>query len=66
MYIKLIFPNLGTLINYLGPLVQLGPLGLMGQHVPAIGVWGTLLEVNYHLLHVHALVGVPPRPIHTF
>ena len=31
--IRLIFPNLGTLINYLGPLVKLGPVGLMGPHV---------------------------------
>ena len=64
--IRLIFPNLGTLINYLGPLVQLGPLGLMGPHVLVTGVWGTLVEVKYHLLHVHASVLVPPRTIPTF
>ena len=66
MSIRLILPNLATLINYLGPLVQLGPLGLMGTHVPVTGVWETLLEVNFHLLHVHASVWVPPRPIPTF
>ena len=32
--IYIIYPNLGTLINYLGLLVPLGPLGLMGTHVP--------------------------------
>ena len=42
--IRLMFPNLGTLINYLGPLVQLGPLGLMGPHVLVTRVWGTLME----------------------
>ena len=47
-------------------LVKLGPLGLMGPHVLVIEVWGTQLEVNFHLLHVHALVGVPPRQIPTF
>ena len=31
--IILYFPNLGTLIHYLRPLVPLGPLGLMGPHV---------------------------------
>ena len=66
MSIRLIYPNLGTLINYLAPLVPLGPLGLMGPHVPVTGVWGTLLEVNCHLLHVHALVWAPPRLIPTF
>ena len=66
LYIRLIFPNLGTLINYLGPLVQLGPLDLMGPHVPVTRVWGTLLEVNCHLLHVHASIWVPPIPIPTF
>ena len=66
MSIRLIYPNLGTLINYLGPRVRLGPLGLMGPHVPVIGVWGILLEVNSHLLHVHASVLAPPRPIHAF
>ena len=66
MSIRLIYPNLGTLINYLVPLEPLGPLGLMGPHVPVTTVWGTLLEVNFHLLHVHALVWVPPRPIPTF
>ena len=38
----------------------------MGPHVPVTGVWGTLLEVNCHLLHVHALVWAPPTPIPTF
>ena len=52
--IRLYFPNLGTLIHYLGPLVPFSPLGLMGPHILAIGVWGTLLEVNFQLLHVHA------------
>ena len=66
MSIRLIYPNIGTLINYLGPLVQLGPLVLMGPHVLVTRVRGPLLEVNYHLLHVHALVWVPPRPIPTF
>ena len=55
-----LFPNLGTLIKYLGPL------DLMELHVPITGVWGTLLEVNFNLLHVHALVCVPPRTIATF
>ena len=45
---RIIFPNIGTLINYLGPLVQLGRLGLMGPHVPVTVVWKTLLEVNFH------------------
>ena len=66
MSIRLFFPNLGTLINYLGPLVQLDPLGLMGPHVPVTRVWGTLLEVNCDLFHVHASVWALPRPIHTF
>ena len=61
-----LFPNIGTLIKYLGPLVQLGPLVLMGTHVPVSGVWGTLLEVNCHLLYGHASVWAPPRPIPTF
>ena len=56
-----LFPKLETLIN-----VQLGPLGPMGPHVPVTGVWGTLLEVSFHLLHVHASLWVPPRPIPTF
>ena len=60
MYIILIYPNLGTLINYLGPL------GLMGPHARVTRVWGTLLEVNFHLVHVHALIWEPPRPIPTF
>ena len=64
--IRLYFPNLGTLIKYLGPLVQLGPLGLMGPHVPVTRVWGTLLEINFHLLHVHASVWAHPRTIPTF
>ena len=46
----------------MGLLVQLGPHGPIGPHVPIIEVWGTLLEVNYHLLHVHASVRAPPRP----
>ena len=50
----------------MGPLVKLGPLGPMGPHVPVIEVWGRLLEVNYHLLYVHASVRVPPRLIPTF
>ena len=58
--LDLIFPNLGTLINYLGPL------GLMGPHVPITRVRGTLLEVKFHLLHVHASVWAPLRPIPTF
>ena len=61
MSIRLLFPNLGTLIKYLGSLVQLGPFRLMGPHVPVIRVWGTLLEVNCNLLQVHASVLVPPR-----
>ena len=32
--IRFFYPNLGVLFNYLGPLVSLGPLGLMGPHVP--------------------------------
>ena len=60
MSIRLYFPNLGTLIHYLGPL------GLMGPPRSGTRVWGTLLEVNCHLLHVHASVWVPPRPILTF
>ena len=43
--IRLYLPNLGTLIKYLGPL------GIMGPHVPVTRVWGTLLEVKCHLLH---------------
>ena len=66
MSIRLIYPNLGTLINYLGPLVQLGPLGLMGPHGPVTRVWGTLLEANCHLMHEHASVWAPPRSIPTF
>ena len=66
MPIILIYPNLGTLINYLGPLVPLGPLGLMGPHVLVTRVQGTLLDVNFHLLDVHASVWAPPRPIPTF
>ena len=66
MSIILIFPKLGTLINYLGPLVQLGPLGIMGPCVPVTGVLGTLLEAKFHLLHVHASIFMSPRPIPTF
>ena len=47
-------------------LVQLSPRGPMGPHVPVIEVWGEILEVNCHLLHVHASVWVLPRPIPTF
>ena len=50
----------------MGLVVQLGPLIPMGPHVTVIEVWGTLLEVNCHLLHVHASVRAPPRPISTF
>ena len=50
----------------MGPLVQLDPHGPMGPHVPVIEVWGTLLEVNFHLLNVHASVRAPPIPIPTF
>ena len=50
----------------MGPVVQLGPLGLMRTHVPFIEVWGKLLEVKFHLLHVHASVRAPPIPIPTF
>ena len=54
--IRLFYPNLGLLFNYLGPLVPLGPLGIMGPHVPATRVWGTPIEANFHLLHLHAYV----------
>ena len=64
--IVLYFPNLGTLTHYLGPLVPLGPLGLMGPPRSVTRVWGTLPEVNCHLLYVHASVWAPPRPIPTF
>ena len=47
-------------------LVKLGPHGPIGPHVPVIEVWGKMLEVNCHLLHVHASVGAPPRPIPKF
>ena len=47
-------------------LVQLGPHGTMGPHVPVIEVWGTMIEVKFHLIHVHASVGAPPTPIPTF
>ena len=60
MSIRLIYLNLGTLINFLAPLVKLGPLDLMGPHEQVTRVWGKLLEVNFHLLHVHALVWAPP------
>ena len=50
----------------MSPLVQLGPHGPMGPHVPVVEVWGTILKVKLHLMHVHALVGVPPRQIPTF
>ena len=50
----------------MGPLVHLGPLGPMGPYVLVIEVQGTLLKVNCHLLHFHALVMVTPRPIPTF
>ena len=53
-------------INYMVPLVQLGPLDPMGPHVLVTGVWGTLLDVNFHLLHVHASFWEPPRTIATF
>ena len=48
------------------PLVQLGPHGPMGPHLPVIEMWGTLLEIKFHLLQVHALVWTPPRTIPTF
>ena len=46
----------------MGTLVQLVPHGPIRPHVPVIEVWGTLLEVNCHLLHVHSSIRVPPRP----
>ena len=63
--IRLYFPNLGTLIHYLGPLVPLGPLGLMGPPRSVTIVWGTFLDIKFHLLHVHASIWAPPRPIPT-
>ena len=59
LFIRLYLPNLGTLIHYLGPL------DLMGPPRSVIRVWGTLLEVKFHLLHVHESVWVPRRPIPT-
>ena len=50
----------------MGPLVRLDPLGPMGPHVPVIEVWGILLELKSHLLHVHTLVRAPSRPIPAF
>ena len=50
----------------MGPLLKLGPHGPMGPHVLVTEVWGTQLEVKLHLLHVHASVREPPRPIPTF
>ena len=48
------------------PLVQLVPHGPMGPLVPVIKVWGKILEFNFHLLHVHASIWMPPIPILTF
>ena len=46
--IRLCFPNLGVILLLLGPVVPLGPLGLMGPHVPVIRVEGTLIEDNWN------------------
>ena len=46
--IRLFSPNLGVLSNYLGPLVPLGPRGLMGPHLPVTRLWGTSIEANCH------------------
>ena len=54
--IRLYFPSLGVIKLLLGALVPLGPLGLMGSHVPVTRVGGTLIEANWNLLHLHALV----------
>ena len=40
---RLYFPNLGVIYLLLGPLVPLGPLGLMGPHVPVTRVWETTI-----------------------
>ena len=39
-FIGLYFPNLGFIY------LLLGPLGLMGPHVPVTRVWGTPIEAN--------------------
>ena len=51
---RLFYPNLGVLFNSLGPLVPLGPLGLMGPHVLVTRVWVTPIEANFHWIHLHA------------
>ena len=48
--------NLGVFLVIIESLVPLGPLGLMGPHVPVTRVWGTLIEANCHWLHLHASV----------
>ena len=45
---RLYLPNLEFIQLLLGPLVPLGPLGLMGTHVPVTSVWGTQIEANYN------------------
>ena len=46
--IRFFYPNLGVLFNYLGPLVPLVPLGLIGAHLLVTRVWGTPIEANLH------------------
>ena len=33
---------------YFWSLAPLGPLGLIGPHVPVTKVWGTLIEAYFH------------------
>ena len=40
--------NLGVILVIIESPVSLGPLGLMGPHVPVTRVWGTQIEANFH------------------
>ena len=45
---RLIMPKLGVFSVIIESLVPLGPHGLIGTHVPATRVWGTLVKANCH------------------
>ena len=51
-----IMPKLGVFLVIIESLVPLGPLGQIGTHVPITRVWVTMIEANYHCLHLHASI----------
>ena len=45
---RLYLPKLEFIQLLLGPLVPLGPLGIMGPPILVTRVWGTYIEVKYN------------------